>query len=260
MRFAKLFALSIFSTAAIAAPQTQDLPTKSNTAKTICGDEDNRVISEKPFAGRMLKTLSGTAPCSATLISNSCMVSAGHCSAYLKYVEFNTPISEDSSIVYAEPEDQYQVDWNSVVASAPTRMGNDWAVFKILPNTITNLLPGEAQGGFIEPNFDVPVLGSTIVISGYGTDTEDHTNFAQQTSFGELRSIGSASSKTLTYHSDTTGGNSGSGVIDEQTQTFIGVHTHGGCSRSNTSSNTGTSLAFSPKLIQAIQDCLASEK
>jgi V8-like Glu-specific endopeptidase len=247
----------ILGLASTAIAGTKDLPTKSTAIETICGDEDNRVITEKPFAARMLKSKTGTAPCSATLLGNSCMVSAGHCSAYLFVAEFNTPVSVNSAIVHSKPEDQYIID-QSTKKVVNGGMGNDWAVFKVLPNELTGLTAEESQGGFVEVSFEEAVEESEIMIAGYGTDTESNTNFAQQTSYGYLKSNGSIDS-ALNYNSDTTGGNSGSGVIDNETQKLIGVHTHGGCSRSSSSSNTGTALAFSPKFLQALKDCLETK-
>src|SRR5690606_20127707 len=51
-----------------------------------------------------------------------------------------------------------------------------------------------------------------------------------------------SSGTTMRYQVDTTGGNSGSPVIDEATGEAVGVHTHGGCTTAGTGSNSGTSL------------------
>jgi hypothetical protein len=45
----------------------------------------------------------------------------------------------------------------------------------------------------------------------------------------------------MRYRTDTTGGNSGSPVIDDATNVAVGVHTHGGCTSSG-GNNSGTSL------------------
>ena len=68
-------------------------------------------------------------------------------------------------------------------------MGKDWAVFKLKPNSVTGLMPGEAQGHYQLYNGDVKT-GEIIRITGYGRDTNDtDRNFSQQTHFGSVDSL-----------------------------------------------------------------------
>src|SRR5690606_2557474 len=56
----------------------------------------------------------------------------------------------------------------------------------------------------------------------------------------------------LRYQADTTGGNSGSPVIDDSTGLAIGIHTHGGCT-SSSGANAGTAIEH-PALQAALAD------
>jgi hypothetical protein len=114
-------------------------------------------------------------------------------------------------------------------------VGNDWGVFRVFDNAQTGLQPVEAQGASFALRQD---LGpAQIRITGYGVDTGED-NQVQQTHVGP--NAGS-SGTTMRYQTDTTGGNSGSPVIDEATDVAVGVHTHGGCTTAGTGNNSGTS-------------------
>ncbi|HLT46515.1 MAG TPA: T9SS type A sorting domain-containing protein, partial [Rubricoccaceae bacterium] len=134
------------------------------------------------------------------------------------------------------PEDQYSIDMASRVW-VNGGIGNDWGIFRVFDNTQTGLQPVVAQGGgYFHVRQDL--APPTIRITGYGVDTGT-SNQTQQTHTGP--NAGS-SGTTMRYQVDTTGGNSGSPVIDEATGDALGVHTHGGCSTSGSGSNSGTSL------------------
>jgi hypothetical protein len=93
-----------------------------------------------------------------------------------------------------------------------------------------------------------------IRITGYGSTSSPvpgSWNLAQKTDVG---SFVSAPGSSLRYNPDTTGGNSGSAVLDDTTNTAIGIHTHGGCSSSG-GSNQGTSLINS-----GLQNALANPR
>ena len=224
--------------------------------KTICGDNDDRVLSFEAKVGR-LSTLKGNKGCTATLINDSCAITAGHCERVLIRAEFNTPESIGSLPQPSQKEDVYLIDQDTIQLQNDGP-GNDWAVFKFKRNEITNKLPGEVQG-FLDVSFKRVRKGKKIRVTGYGKDTEDPTrNFAQQTHTGKLTSAGNIFERSLLKHNaDTMGGNSGSSIILESTQEIIGIHTHGGCS-SYGGANKGTLINKHPELVAAIKSCLNS--
>ncbi|MBC87313.1 MAG: hypothetical protein CL677_09060 [Bdellovibrionaceae bacterium] len=226
-----------------------------DSVKTICDGSDSRELSEDKFAARVLNKRNSNGGCSATLLANNCMVTAGHCVGILKVIQFNVPESRDSKAIPSALEDEYQVDRSSIVYGQ-TGEGNDWAVFNVMENAITGLLPEEAQGGFIQVDYEVPEVGQVLQISGYGSSERPKSNFAQQTSFGPLVSMEASGRYALNYRADTTGGNSGSGVRNAETQALIGVHSHGGCYSSDSTYNKGTSIALNSRFRQAVEDCL----
>jgi hypothetical protein len=144
------------------------------------------------------------------------------------------PSLPDGTLQHPGPEDQYAVNVSTRVF-VNVGVGNDWGVIEAYPNSVTNLLPIQAQGTYwpLEQNLEP----DSIRITGCGTATGER-NQVQQTHVGP--NAGS-SGTTMRYRTDTTGGNSGSPVIDALTNNAVGVHTHGGCSSSG-GNNNGTSL------------------
>ncbi len=214
-----------------------------NLIESICGPDDDRIASDHPATGRLVNV-----GCTAWIIPNGKIVSAGHCldnASQVNVLEFNVPFSlPDGTIQHPGPEDQYPADVSTIVFSQGT-IGNDWGVFEVFPNPITGLMPREAQNAFFTLVQD---LGpDSIRITGYGVDgpppgfgngPRDSTNQTQQTQSGP--NAGS-SGTTMRYVTDTQGGNSGSPVIDEASGFALGVHTHGYCTSSG-GNNRGTSL------------------
>lgn len=199
-----------------------------------CGPTDDRVLSYQPATARLLNV-----GCTSWIIPNGKFVTAGHCldGQSATIVEFNVPLSlPNGTIQHPGPEDQYSVDPASKIF-VNGGIGNDWGVFAVFPNSITGLMPKEAQNAFWPL---VQNLGpDSIRITGYGVDYNDPIyNQVQQTHIGP--NAGS-SGTTMRYVTDTEGGNSGSPVIDGLTNIAVGVHTHGGCSTSG-GNNNGTSL------------------
>ena len=100
-----------------------------------------------------------------------------------------------------------------------------------------------AQDEAFELAMPPPVQGQDIRITGYGTTgagVPREWNQIQKTHAGPYFSI---TGTRLQYQTDTTGGNSGSPVIDDSTGLAIGVHTHGGCSQNQGNSGTGLNHA-----------------
>jgi V8-like Glu-specific endopeptidase len=181
--------------------------------------------------------------CTAWLIddANRCLLTAGHCGTSAgSVVQFNVPTSQpDGTVVNPPPEDQYIVDLESV-QSVNGGTGNDWKYFGCFPNTNTGLTPAEAQGDFyVLADSAPPAFGQSIRITGYGVDSSpSEWNQIQQTHAGPYAGVAGT---TLSYETDTQGGNSGSAVLDEATGLAIGIHTHGGCD-STGGANNGTAI------------------
>jgi len=200
---------------------------------SICGPTDDRELSNQPATGRLLSP-----GCTGWIIPNGKIVSAGHCltsATGSTVLEFNVPPSlPNGTIQHPGPEDQYSVNVSTRVF-VNSGIGNDWGVIEAYPNSVTNLLPIQAQGTYwpLAQN-----LGpDSIRITGYGT-ASGVRNQVQQTHVGPNAS---SSGTTMRYRTDTTGGNSGSPVINALTNVAVGVHTHGGCSSSG-GNNNGTSF------------------
>ncbi len=205
---------------------------------TICGPVDDRVPSTDPRQGRQHPT-----GCTSWLIDLHTVVTAGHCTASTaQQIHFNVPLSTSTgTIVLPPPEHQYRYD-TAAVQRLDAGVGNDWTVASTLRNATTGLYAGQRQGSFydliVPPAF---VATQQIRITGYGTDTDNRDRSqTQQTHVGPRISV--TNTTALGYRTDTTGGNSGSPVVLENTGQAIGVHTHGGCSSTNTGNNSGTAF------------------
>lgn len=216
---------------------------------SICGTTDDRELSNQQATGRLLSP-----GCTGWIIPNGKIVSAGHCltsATGSTVLQFNVPPSlPNGTVQHPGPEDQYSVNVSTRVF-VNGGVGNDWGVIEAYPNSVTNLLPIQAQGTYwpLAQN-----LGpDSIRITGYGTDS-GVTNQVQQTHVGP--NAGS-SGTTMRYRTDTTGGNSGSPVIDALTNVAVGVHTHGGCT-STGGNNNGTSF-FSTAFWDAVEQGIPVE-
>ncbi|MEO1278038.1 MAG: GC-type dockerin domain-anchored protein [Planctomycetota bacterium] len=205
---------------------------------SICGPTDDRQLSSDPRNARLLPV-----GCTAWIIDDcaKCFITAGHCTFAADVVEFNVPLSTGSgSIVFAAPEDQYPVDDTSMQSNGGQGVGNDWAYFGTFPNSDTGLTAGQAQGEFYVLADSAPSSTGDIRITGYGSTgsgVPPQWNQVQKTHLGPFVA---KSGFGISYQTDTTGGNSGSPVLDETTGLAIGVHTHAGCGA--TSGNNGTAI------------------
>lgn len=201
------------------------------SSKSICG-VDNRVASTEPRSGRL-----DPIGCTGWIVSNGKYLTAGHCLAggsSNQILSFNPPQSlPDGTVQFPGPADQYSIDQSSFQFTNGG-VGNDWGIFRVFNNSQTGLQPIAAQGAFaVRQN-----LGpANIRITGYGVDSGT-TNQTNQTHVGPNSG---SSGTTMRYATDTTGGNSGSPVIDAATGEAVGIHTHGGCTSSG-GSNSGTSF------------------
>jgi V8-like Glu-specific endopeptidase len=199
-----------------------------------CGPTDDRILSSDPRAGRLLPI-----GCTGWLIDDcqGCALTAGHCTSNISVLQFNVPLSDANGSLNNPPAaDQYAVDSSSLITNGGQGVGNDWGYFGTFPNSTTGLTAAQAQGSVFTVGVPPAVTtGNDIRITGYGVDNTPSThNQVQQTNVGPL--VNNTGTQ-IGYVTDTTGGNSGSPVIHEQTGDAVGIHTHGGCSSGN---NWGT--------------------
>jgi V8-like Glu-specific endopeptidase len=194
--------------------------------------------------------------CTGWLIDDCahCLLTAGHCNgSSAQIAEFNCPaVSPGGSRLHPGPDDQYSIDASSKQTES-AGIGSDWGYFGVFANPNTGMTPVEAQGAFftLAAAAPPPSGGAMIRITGHGTDsTPIENNQIQQTHVGPYFSM---SGETVTYQTDTTGGNSGSPVIYESTGEAVGVHTHGGCSTGGSGANSGTAIHDA-----ALQNALAN--
>lgn len=229
--------------------------------KSICGQEDNRSPSRLERVGRMVESLTSYSPCTATLIGKNCLVSAGHCKMTDNWLtEFNTPEShpETGRLIHSKKEDIYELD--KIYGHTDMGPGNDWLVYSVKNNKLTMKAPGELYG-FYKIAKRAPKAGDQIQIAGYGRDydeKEKERNFAQQISFGPILNFISNQTKII-HRADTLGGNSGSSIVDVNSQKIIGIHTHGGC-WGDLNGNKATSIFGNVLFQNAIKACLDANK
>lgn len=205
---------------------------------SICGPTDDRLPSFSPRNARLMSI-----GCTAWIIDdpNHQFITAGHCIGG-STVEFNVPMSNSNGTInHPGPEDQYSVQTTSR-QSVNGGIGNDWGYFACFPNTETGLTAYQAQGDFYTlAATPPPVQGQTIRITGYGvtgSGVPREWNQIQKTHTGSYFSF---SGSTVRYVVDTSGGNSGSPVLLEDTGEAIGVHTHAGCTAGG-GANHGTGI------------------
>lgn len=207
--------------------------------RSICGSVDDRVLATDPASARLLP-----ANCTAWLVNDLAygMLTAGHCVPTPgTVVQFNVPLSTiGGSMRHPPPQDQYAVDPSSVqTQTGAIATGNDWSFFGVFENPNTWLSPLAAQGFSYRASPTLPpVDGRTVRVGGYGSVILPKPltyNFTYTTHSGDY--VGSTGN-TVRYTADTTGGNSGSAVIDESSGLAIAIHTSGGCN--STGGNKGT--------------------
>ncbi|HET6205143.1 MAG TPA: hypothetical protein VFI25_20305 [Planctomycetota bacterium] len=250
-----------------------DPPGVAALPESICGGADNRVPSSHPAIGRLLTAGLGGG-CTGWILDNAavgndkCHLSSGQCFPGSSVLQFDVPASTAGcGLVHPPASQQFAVDPGSV-ASLAGGIGNDYAVFRCFANPTTGLTTFGEQGAAIPLAGSMPSSGSTVRVTGYGTDGSNMNNGGgdsnctclaadgtgtrnqvQQTHAGSL--VGSPSTQ-LDYHVDTCGGSAGSPVLEEATGLAVGIHTHDGCSSPpGATANHGTQVTH-PGLAAAI--------
>jgi len=214
-------------------------PPQSVTALSICGAQDDRTLSSDARIARLLPV-----GCTGWIFNDAahCMSSAGHCATTeLQVAQFQVPLSDPSgALQHPPPEHQYAIDPASVLRRS-AGLGLDWAYFGCFPNSNTSLTAHQAQKAAFTLAGGTSAAQSAVRVTGFGVDFDTlSASRAQQT---HLATLDSQSGSILRHTADTTGGSSGSPIVDEASGAVIGVHTHGGCNPPpNVNANNGTSL------------------
>ncbi len=239
--------------------------------KTICGISDDRVYVKSNTKVLRVSPKNKNLGCTATMISKSCAITAGHCKASLYKGEIDPPKSTRRGSQRSTTKDKiFMVDQDSIkylYDGWSDLNGKDWAVFKFQKNNKTGKYPGE-NGNFYEVDLENPVQeGDDITIYGFGIDRDtrilngvlqvnsSYIDGLAENDLGELA--------VLKHTIDTMGGNSGSSIL-RKSATFpfdekvIGIHTNGGCYSAG-GANEGTAILGKPDLVDAIKRCLESE-
>jgi hypothetical protein len=209
---------------------------------SLCG-VDNRVLSNDPAQGRLFPI-----GCTAWLFNdfNRTFLTAGHCTNSAgSVVQFNVPLSNaNGSLNHPPPQHQYPVDLSSVQFTNGGA-GNDWQYFGCFANSTTGLTAYQAQQAFYTLAAAPPAVqnpAQPIRVTGYGTVSSPVSLTWNQVQKTHVAPYSSFVGTLIRYIVDTTGGNSGSPVVDENQQRAIGIHTHAGCT---TGGNQGTAINHS---------------
>ncbi len=242
-------------------------PPNDASGDTICGSTDDRVPSSDVRAGRLSNGCTGWIISSSGGGNEKLHLSAGHCFSTTAVLQFAVPASGNNCALVQPPvAKQFAVDAASS-QYVNGGVGNDYWVYRCFPNSSTGRTTFQEQGAAFTLATAMPAVGATVRNTGYGVDgtnTNGATsssscscssaagtgsrNQTQQTHTGAL--AGNAGT-TLQHRVDTCGGNSGSPLLDDATGLAIAIHTHGGCTTSTGSANSGTQVTH-PGLLAAI--------
>jgi Trypsin len=163
--------------------------------------------------------------CTAWLVSNGAVLTAGHCvdqdpdgfgplppDGVLDWntntvVGFNIPPSlSDGTPQPPDPNDQYPVDLTRVrwehFGEGNTR-GRDWAVFACLPNSTTHKTVQEVQNAFFRMTDLHPEEGASIKMTGYGVDNRPPGPRASCDADGDGNSNENCNAQSLTQQTST---------------------------------------------------------
>jgi hypothetical protein len=207
--------------------------------RSICDGVDLRQLSSDPRVARH------SVGCTMWIFNdaNSMLGTAGHCGATNAHVaHFNTGLSSSGGTPPpAALFDQYPVEGAST-QGLNSGVGQDWMYFAVHRNSETGLTAYQAQGQRFQIAPAAPaVSGQGIRITGHGTTSSPVPSTWSQAQKTHVGPYTEQTGTTVRYRPDTTGGNSGSPVVDETTGLVIGVHTHGGCT-STGGANQGTAI------------------
>jgi hypothetical protein len=196
----------------------------------ICGSDD-RVPSDELWSCRLMPV-----GCSASVYNmNSCLVSAGHCADFPSplVAEFDVPSSHSNCSTESPPvADQFPVTDREFLNEGP---GADWSVMTTGPNN-QGQTAYERYGQYRPITEYSAPPGTQSEVWGYGVDNDNPTRSqTQQYSDGEITE---RHSTYYVYNDDTTYGNSGSGLLNGNDDTIVGIVTHCGLACDNIATRT----------------------
>lgn len=260
-------------------------PPEPDPNRSICGLNDDRVLSSEPAVGRLM---TGLLPgplgggCTGFIVDcpdgtdDKCHLSAGHCffagsgpHQASTVIEFEVPASEaDCDLSHPPMAKQFAIDTSSAVGTNQG-IGNDWAVFRVFPNPTTGRTTFQEQGAAYPLAASAPA-GGTVRVTGFGVDANagaaggsnaacatcapanasGQRHQVQQTHSGAIVSRGVSD---VAYEVDSCGGDSGAPVILGTTGQIVAIHTHGGCNTPS-GTNSGTAIDYQP-LQDALMKC-----
>lgn len=240
--------------------------TSNNNQEALCTPgQDRRERVQDERVGRIVPV-----GCTGWIIGENAFLTAGHCvGSEMGFLQFNVPESAtDGTVGHPRPRDQYKINLQSL-KFANGGEGRDWAIFAVVPNSNSGKLPLEVQGEKFNLAIDPEV--SRIAVNGFGVDDVplgapppfNNANQTLQGHSGELLGYKSSAKLTYLHKADTKVGNSGSPMIalndaGEELGYAIGIHSHGGCSPSESDGNKGTSF-LNEDLANAVQEFLGEE-
>ena len=174
------------------------------------------------------------------------------------------PLSVNGELTRSAPKQSYQVDEESI-SGFDFGYGKDWSVFKLRPNSVTQMFPGTVNG-YYPVNISEPKEGTEISVSGYGMtyDEKSPLNNSLKTHSGKILRVyeyqfqNFPAVRVLNHNVDTTRGDSGAALIRIKEQDIVGIHAYGGVC-SDQKGNGATLISAHPILIEAIQNCLGDE-
>ena len=225
---------------------------------SICGIDQRAPMERKLAIGRLYSTTRGLPVCTAWLAPNGVFVTAGHCVALgFDELDFDVPQSScDGSPRRPGPWSRFQVDPESVVSGLELEDGQDWALFRVLPNAAIGLPRYMSEGGALELARS-PVDRNQprpIFVAGFGDDYREHDGcFHHNRILQSAPATGQngADERDCFYHgADTHIGNSGSPVFSYDAgghPVVHGIHRGGNCP------NVSTAVLH-PEFVRALRE------
>lgn len=210
---------------------------------TICENDDREPDEGMPVA-RVYYSKRKEAICTAWLAPNGWFVTAGHCATgYYRFdeLQFDVPESDCSGkIQLPAPEYRFRIDQSSLRMGVDLSTQQDWAIFRILPNS-TGMPELFRTGSFfrIANERFRSTEKKQVRNTGFGVELRNFEgcrsrNRTMQTSTAE----GYHSPGYFIHFADTHMGNSGSPlyVLQAGLAFALGTHRGGGCPNIATSS------------------------